>query len=57
MCDEYRTEDQSDDLKASVPITTSLGSRAQSDMVMVTDGILPPELGQNSFRPVVMRKT
>jgi hypothetical protein len=42
MCVEYRTEDQSDELKVSCPISTSLGSRAQSDMVMVTDGTPPP---------------
>jgi hypothetical protein len=42
MCVEYRTEDKSDELKASVPILTSLGSRTQSDMVMVTDGTPPP---------------
>jgi Plant transposon protein len=39
---EYRTEDQSVELKASVPISMSLGSRAQSDMVRVTDGTPPP---------------
>jgi Plant transposon protein len=42
MCVEYRTEDQSDEMTTSVPIPITLGSRAQSDMVMVTDGTAPP---------------